>query len=66
MIGMIVTELPSNAFLEPRVVLLVAKVTGASEIKNVLGGTEQVPQAAYVSHVFCQQQNCGDYAGRLR
>lgn len=64
--GMMVTELPNNAFLEPKVVVLVAKVTGASEIKNALGGTEQVPQATYVSHAFCEQQNCGDYAGRLR
>ncbi len=64
--GMLVTELPANAFLEPKAVLLVAKVTGASEIKNRLGGTEQVPQATYVSHVFCEQENCMDYAGHLR
>ena len=63
---MIVTDLLGNAFLEPKAVLLVAKVTGTSEIKNALGGTEQVPQATYVSHAFCEQQNCGDYTGRLR
>lgn len=63
---MIVTGLPRDTFLDPKAVLLAAKVTGASEIKTFFGGTMQVPQATYVGHVFCESEKCKDYAGTLR
>ena len=57
--GIVVSDIPRNAFTGTNTVMLAGKVLGTTNVKNQMGGEVSLPHIKYLGHMICANSDCG-------